>query len=79
MPLPQLAAFIDEHGHLPNVPTAADTDGGKSVNMTELQLKLLEKVEELTLYTLQQEQKLEQQQALIETLQQRFDDLDGVR
>jgi hypothetical protein len=86
LPLSELASFIAEHGHLPNVPTAADSDGGKSVNMTELQLRLLEKVEELTLYTLQQEEKLVRQQGLIdrqqsaiETLRQRLGDLEERR
>ena len=32
--------------------------------MTELQLKLLEKIEELTLHTLEQEKKLQETQAL---------------
>lgn len=72
MPLPDLANFIETHGHLPNVPSAEVTEGGLRVNMSELQVRLLEKVEELTLYTLQQERRLEQQQALIENLQRRL-------
>lgn len=75
MPLADLAKFIETNGHLPNVPSAEETQGGLRVNMSELQVRLLEKVEELTLYTLQQEQRLEQQQALIEKLEQRLAEL----
>lgn len=47
-------AFIEEHGHLPNIPSAQDMmENG--VNLTSMSGKLLAKVEELTLYTLQQE------------------------
>ena len=52
MPLPELAAFVQREKHLPNVPSARElkADG---VNMSEMQMHLLEKVEELTLYTLE--------------------------
>jgi len=60
MPLSELASYIDVHGHLPNVPSAEETDGGRSIDMSELQVRLLEKVEELTLYTLQQERRIEE-------------------
>ncbi len=55
MPLDQLSDFIESNGHLPNVPSAAQVKEKGHVNMSQLQMTLLEKVEELTLYTLQQE------------------------
>ena len=64
MPLDQLNAFIDKNGHLPGIPSAEQT-AQNGLNMTELQLQLLKKVEELTLYTLQQ-------QAQIEALQEQL-------
>ena len=57
MPLAQVRAFIDEHSHLPSVPSAADVKAG-GLNLTDMQLTLLKKVEELTLYTLEQEDKI---------------------
>ncbi|HMB52390.1 MAG TPA: hypothetical protein VKU40_03680 [Thermoanaerobaculia bacterium] len=63
MPLSELATFIEENGHLPNVPTAEQTDDGRQINMTDLQVRLLEKVEELTLYTLQQEKRIAELEA----------------
>lgn len=59
MPLSSLESFIEDNGHLPNIPSAKDVEAAGGHNMTELQLKLLEKVEELTLYTLQQQERIE--------------------
>jgi len=55
MPLAQLKAFVTTNSHLPGIPSAnqMETNG---INMSELQLGLLKKVEELTLYTLQQQE-----------------------
>ena len=55
MPLSEVAAFIDKNGHLPKVPSAGEINASAGLNMVDMQLKLLEKVEELTLYTLAQE------------------------
>jgi hypothetical protein len=82
MPLADLADYIDSHRHLPNIPTAEETDGGKQIDMSDLQVRLLEKVEELTLYTLQQERRIVEQQAQIEQLRKEMielAELDGVR
>ncbi len=58
MPLKDVKSFIQENGHLPNVPSA-DEMIKKGINLTDMHVKLMEKVEELTLYTLAQESKLE--------------------
>lgn len=58
MPLEELDAFIRTHQHLPNIPSEAQVAADGKLNMTQLQLKLLEKVEELTLYTLQQDRQI---------------------
>ncbi len=75
MPLDKLEAYIAEESHLPNVPSAKEINAG-SLNMTQMQLTLLEKVEELTLYTLQQQQLISQQQQAITALEQKVDALD---
>ncbi|MEO1367803.1 MAG: hypothetical protein AAFX50_11555, partial [Acidobacteriota bacterium] len=56
--------------HLPNVPSAADISAAGGINMTELQLRLLEKVEELTLYTISQQKLLDAQRRLLDTQRQ---------
>ncbi|MCP4658330.1 MAG: hypothetical protein GY856_23195 [bacterium] len=51
MPLADLGMFVEENRHLPRIPPAAEL-ARNGLNMTEMQIKLLEKVEELTLYVL---------------------------
>ncbi len=53
MQFDELEEFIAREKHLPNVPSAAEIRD-KGLNLSEFQLKLLEKIEELTLYTMQQ-------------------------
>jgi hypothetical protein len=67
MPLNQLQEYITENKHLPEIPDA-ETLTENGLNMTEMQLKLLQKVEELTLYTLDQERTIRAQQTEIEQL-----------
>lgn len=50
-PLSEVRSFIDANGHLPEVPSAAQI-ATTGVDMTQMQMTLLKKVEELTLYTL---------------------------
>ncbi|MBL4709011.1 MAG: hypothetical protein JKY48_11305 [Flavobacteriales bacterium] len=56
--LSELKDFISEKGHLPNVPSAEEVveDG---IDVAKMDAKLLEKIEELTLYILKQNEKLE--------------------
>ena len=57
--LPELEAFIKENGHLPNVPTAKEVEtNGQDLGL--IQQKLLEKIEELTLYIIAQEKEKEE-------------------
>ena len=67
LPLTELENFIQKNGHLPNVPTEKDVmqDG---VNLAEMNVKLLEKVEELTLYLLELHKKNEELDQLIQEL-----------
>ncbi|NNC99233.1 MAG: hypothetical protein HKN85_03535 [Gammaproteobacteria bacterium] len=64
MPLESLADFIEQENHLPNVPSAEELTGPISIN--KLQMSLLEKIEELTLYTLQQQERIERLEQLLE-------------
>lgn len=58
LPLEKVKAFIQENGHLPNVKSEAQFQEEGSISLTEMNLKLLEKVEELTLYIIQQEERI---------------------
>jgi hypothetical protein len=76
MPISELDRFVREEKHLPRIPSAADVKSTGSVNMTEMQMRLLEKVEELTLYTIDQHKTIEDQRAAIDDLKQRLGQLE---
>lgn len=52
MNLDDLERYLQKEKHLPNVPSAKEMEGN-GMNMKEMNLQLLRKVEELTLYVLQ--------------------------
>ncbi|QLG46774.1 hypothetical protein [Costertonia aggregata] len=57
--LEEVKKHIEEKGHLINIPSARDVEQN-GIRLGEMNKLLLEKIEELTLYTIQQEEKLEQ-------------------
>jgi len=61
MPLSEVDGYIHVHRHLPGIPSAAEVarDG---VAVGETQTALLKKIEELTLYTIEQDKKIAAQQ-----------------
>ncbi len=76
MSLPELKKFIGENKHLPDVPSEAEvTEEGVSVS--EMQTVLLQKVEELTLYTIQQQEMIEQLRQQCERQQEMIEKLMG--
>jgi hypothetical protein len=56
--LSELENYIHDNGHLPNIPDANEISS-KGVNVGMVQAKLLEKIEELTLYLIDQNKKIE--------------------
>lgn len=72
MPLDKLQQFISKNKHLPNVISKSDVAANdNTVNMSALQYTLLEKIEELTLYTLAQEKTIKLQQQTISRVTKR--------
>jgi hypothetical protein len=61
MPLEELREFVAREKHLPNVPNARHVKE-KGLNLSHFQMRLLEKLEELTLYALTQDERLTTQQ-----------------
>ncbi len=66
-PLREVEAYIDENKHLPGIPSAAEV-AEQGINVGEMNAKLLEKIEELTLYLIDQNKQLANQQKEIEEL-----------
>ncbi|WP_010182576.1 hypothetical protein [Aquimarina agarilytica] len=67
-PLAEVEAFIKRNKHLPEMPSA-DEFRANDMKVSEMSNKLLQKVEELTLYTIAQEKQLDQQASVNEQLQ----------
>lgn len=76
MPLAELRRFVETEKHLPGVMSAAEVAENGGVNLSRLQLQLLEKVEELTLYILDQHDTIEAHEATIRTLHERLEALE---
>jgi trimeric autotransporter adhesin len=74
MSLDEVEKFININGHLPNVASAAEmASTGNNLNKTDI--KLLEKVEELTLYLLEMKKTNEAQNAEIQNLKKQVKSL----
>jgi hypothetical protein len=56
-PLQELENFIQQRGHLPGIPTAAEVKA-EGMELADMNARLLQKIEELTLYILQQEKRI---------------------
>nr|WP_299170386.1 tail fiber protein [uncultured Allomuricauda sp.] len=67
--LEEVQNYIKENGHLPNIPSAQEMEAN-GIQLGEMNMKLLEKIEELTLYTLQQEMKLQKKDEKIKKIQE---------
>lgn len=52
LPLEELEILIEENGHLPEVPTSEEVEQ-TGINLGEMQVTLLKKIEELTLYVIE--------------------------
>lgn len=68
-PLQQVEKYIIHNGHLPGIPAAAEVEKD-GLDLGEMNKKLLQKVEELTLYLIQQQKLNEQQSEQIRQLEQ---------
>jgi hypothetical protein len=66
-PLAEIETYIKENKHLPEVPTAKAMEKN-GVLLGEMNMLLLKKVEELTIYSIEQNKKLNEQQLLIQEL-----------
>ncbi|TRX48390.1 hypothetical protein FNH22_29170 [Fulvivirga sp. M361] len=66
--LEELEEFIKKNNHLPEIPSAKDFEQN-GVMQAEMDMGLLKKIEELTLYIIQQENKIKEQAEKIENLE----------
>ncbi|SFC65922.1 hypothetical protein SAMN04487891_1186 [Flagellimonas taeanensis] len=59
--LEEVQNYIKEHGHLPNIPSAKEMEAN-GIQLGEMNMKLLEKIEELTLYIIHLEKESKKMQ-----------------
>jgi hypothetical protein len=58
-PLSEVKSHIEDYGHLPEIPTAAEV-AENGIELVDMQVKLLQKIEELTLYIIEQDKRIEE-------------------
>lgn len=73
--LKEVEKHIKEKGHLPNIPSAKEVSEEGGIELGKMNAKLLEKIEELTLYTIQQEKSLHKKDLKIEKLEKETNEL----
>lgn len=74
MPLADLKIYIDDKGHLPNVPSEKEL-AEEGLDLAQMNKLLMQKIEELTLYILEQNDKSEELEKKIEELQEQISKL----
>ena len=70
--LAEVEAYLETQGHLPDIPSTADAIAN-GVDLMEINAKLLQKVEELTLYVIEQNKELNKQDKEILFLNKEID------
>ncbi|CAA6812724.1 MAG: Unknown protein [uncultured Sulfurovum sp.] len=79
MPLHELKTYISKNNHLPGVVSADEVGKAGVINLSGLQMTLLEKVEELTLYTLQQEEALVSKTVQMKLMEEKISKLEAMQ
>ena len=74
--LEETEAYINEHKHLPNIPAAAIVDK-EGFALGDMQKRMMEKVEELTLYLIEANKNIQRQQKEIDQLKNQLIVLQG--
>jgi hypothetical protein len=73
MNLREIETFIKENKHLPEIPSACEVEEN-GVNLGEMQSKLLQKIEELMLYTIEQQKEIEELKDRISEMEKKGDE-----
>ncbi|MCR9252370.1 MAG: hypothetical protein NXI20_18240 [bacterium] len=56
--LSEVESFINQNGHLPNIPSAAEVEENNGIELGQMNAKLLEKIEELTLHLIEKDKEI---------------------
>ena len=72
--LQEVENHINEKGHLKDIPSAKEVEEN-GIFLGEMDSKLLQKIEELTLYTIQQQKEIKQQNSKLEKQEKEISEL----
>jgi hypothetical protein len=75
MKIEDLEAFVKKNKHLPSIPSAADVKANDGINLGEMSEKQLEKIEELTLYIIELNKKVNELANTVETQKKEIENL----
>ena len=73
-PLLDVEAYIRDHGHLPDIPSASEIES-RGLGIGRISSSFMQKIEELTLYAIDQEKQLSDQRQQISELRTLVNDL----
>lgn len=76
-PLKEVEVFIDNHGHLEGIPNAEEVRNN-GISIGEIQSKFLQKIEELTLYAIDQQKQIDVQREEISFLKSQIEELKSI-
>ncbi|MEE3999167.1 hypothetical protein V1T75_02365 [Tenacibaculum sp. FZY0031] len=71
----EVEKHINEKGHLQNIPSAKEVAKDGGIELGEMNRKLLEKIEELTLYTIQQEKSINELKKIVKQQSKQLESL----
>ncbi|MNQ47940.1 hypothetical protein D3C85_617990 [compost metagenome] len=74
--LQEVETYVKENSHLPEIPSAKEFEKN-GINVSEMNMALLKKVEELTLYSIEQQKNTEKLRKIIEVQNRRLEMLEN--
>lgn len=77
MPLSELRRYINQNDHLPEIPADKEIKE-KGLNLGEMNTLLMKKIEELTLYLLEKDKQLKEQEVKINRQEERLDKFEAM-
>ncbi|PWG77875.1 hypothetical protein DDR33_25200, partial [Pararcticibacter amylolyticus] len=75
-PLAELERFVLENNHLPEIPSAREVNDN-GISLGEMNAKLLKKIEELTLYLIDQNKTIQEQGRRLDILTKKMNKMKG--
>lgn len=75
MPLSTLETYLKDKNHLPNIPSAKEVKANNGIDLGEMSEKQLEKIEELTLYIIEMNKKINELATTVQIQQEQIQTL----